>query len=280
MGTGGYHRGMKGRGRDRVARGGRNTVRARARRNRRILRTGLVLSAALHLLIIGMIGGLLERPPTPRSRPSALYVEPPRGMRAVALSPAPSAAPTESAAPRQPVRDDDVLVPVPAPVETGPDDARPADARSAADRLAPRLIDPRLWRPVVLIPREPTLADVQARLDAAMELLSDSALAETERAMRAVDWTVEDADGGRWGISPGKLHLGKLTLPLPIYFTVPGWDPEQAEWYDLEAQVDRTRFLDSFEDRVRAIRERRDRERTERQGGEGGDVAGHSGGGG
>lgn len=268
---------MKGRGRDPVAPSGRSTIRARTRRDRRVARTGLVLSAVIHVLAMGLIGGLLERPRPPESRPSPLYVEPPRGMRAVALAPAPSAATPDAVDPREPVPEERVVV-LSAPAEDEADEPEPADDLSAADRLAPRLIDPRIWRPVVLIPREPTLADVRARLDAAMELLSDSALAEAERAMRAVDWTVEDADGGRWGISPGKLHLGKLTLPLPIYFTIPGRDPAQAEWYDLEAQVDRTRFLDSFEERVRAIRERRDRERTERREGESGGVAGGSGG--
>jgi hypothetical protein len=118
----------------------------------------------------------------------------------------------------------------------------------------------------VLLPREPRLEDVQARLAEAMEMLSDSALADAERAMRARDWTVEDADGGRWGISPGKLHLGSVTLPLPIFFPV---DMEQQArdryWAELELQFDRAELMESFDVRVRAIRERRDRERAERR---------------
>ena len=54
--------------------------------------------------------------------------------------------------------------------------------------------------------------------------------------------------------------------------------PVKSEWYDLEAQVDRTRFLESFEDRVRSIRERRDRERRERRQEEGGGAVAGSGG--
>ncbi|NIP81429.1 MAG: hypothetical protein GWM90_20320 [Gemmatimonadetes bacterium] len=122
---------------------------------------------------------------------------------------------------------------------------------------------------MILIPREPTLDDVEARIAAAVELLSDSALAEAEAAVRARDWTVEDASGGRWGISPGKIHLGKLTLPLPIWFPVDDGGGA-SQWYELEAQLDRTRILESFEDRVRAIRERRDRERAERRAGDNG----------
>lgn len=268
---------MKGRGRDQVvARGGRSTVRVRARRDRRILGAGLALSAVLHLLAAGLIGGLLERPRAPRPSAYPVYVEPPSGMRAVSLAPSPTATPSATTEPRRPERDE-VVVAVPTPEREREEPVRPDD-RSAADRLAPRLVDPRLWRPVVLMPRAPTLADVQARLDAAMALLSDSALAETQRAMDAVDWTVEDEDGGRWGVSPGKLHLGKLTLPLPIYFSMPGWDPAQSEWYELEAQLDRTLFVESFQDRVRAIRERRDRERSERRNEGDGNVAGGNGG--
>ncbi|MFW5947301.1 MAG: hypothetical protein ACOCUW_02305, partial [Gemmatimonadota bacterium] len=117
-------------------------------------------------------------------------------------------------------------------------------------------------------------SDVEARIGAVVELLGDSALAEADAALRARDWTVEDADGGRWGISPGQLHLGKLTLPLPIWFPV---DPERTfedqRWLELDQQFERARILDSFQERVRAIRERRDRERSEGQD-EGGQVEG------
>ena len=265
-----------------VARGGRSTVRTRVVRERRVLRTGLVVSAVLHVLVLGILGGLFE---APRSGPPASTVpylaEPPSGMRAVNIAPVAGEAPSLRA-PRTPVVDREEQVSgrsrepsTPAPESMpGP---RVADGRSAADRLAPRLIDARLWRPMILVPREPTLADVQARIAAAAELLSDSALADAEAKIRATDWTVKDADGGRWGISPGKLHLGKLTLPLPIAYAE-GYDPARDEYYDLQAQVDRTRFLESFEDRVRKIRERRERERRERQEEEGGTVAGSGGG--
>lgn len=271
---------MRGQGEDHaVARSGRSTVRARVDRERRILRAAMVASALLHVLAIGILGGLLHAPRSePSSRPVPYLVHPPSGMRAVNVAPV---AAGEAPVPREPraplVEEEEGGVPTaeqtaPAPTP-GP---RVADDRSAADRLAPRLIDARLWRPMVLIPREPTLADVQARIAAATELLSDSALADAEARIRATDWTVKDGDGGRWGISPGKLHLGKLTLPLPVY--VEEYDPRRGEYWELEAQVDRTRFLESFEDRVRKIRERRERERQERQEEGGGTVAGSGGG--
>ncbi|HUG41534.1 MAG TPA: hypothetical protein VMM12_13685 [Longimicrobiales bacterium] len=266
---------MRGRGEDHVARSGRSTVRARTGRERRVLRIGLALSVVVHVVAVGILGGLLHQPRSGRpARPAPLVVEPPTGMRAVNLSPAPARVGAEPVPdPRRPEREE-IAVVAPAPDRSTPERAVPDDL-TAADRLAPRLVDPRIWRPMVLIPREPTFVDVQARLAAALELLSDSALAETERRVRATDWTVTDADGGRWGISPGVLHLGKLKLPLPVY--VEEWNPERGEWYDLEAQVDRTRFVESFEDRVRAIRERRERERRERRPEDGGAVAGSGG---
>ncbi|MBW3552452.1 MAG: hypothetical protein KY466_03020 [Gemmatimonadetes bacterium] len=272
---------MRGQGEDHAAaRGGRSTVRARNDRERRVLRAALVASALLHVLALGVLGGLLEAPQSERRpTPVPFIIEPPAGMRAVNVRPVAAGEAPSPPDPRTAPEEEevDVRTPAPAPPTTEPG-PRAADGRSAADRLAPRLIDARLWRPMVLIPREPTLADVQARIAAATELLSDSALADAEARIRATDWTVKDGDGGRWGISPGKLHLGKLTLPLPIYY-VEEYDPQRDEYYDLEAQVDRTRFLESFEDRVRKIRERRERERRQRQEEEAGAVAGSGGGG-
>lgn len=196
-------------------------------------------------------------------------------MRAVSVVTVAGEQPATVVEPPSPDREE-VVIAAPTPRETAPTPV--PDDLTAADRLAPRLVDPRLWRPMVLIPGEPTLADVQARVHAAVELLSDSALADAERRIRATDWTVMDADGEKWGISPGLIHLGKVKIPLPIYY-VEEYNPARDQWLELEAQVDRARFLESFEDRVRIIRERRDRERRERIREEGGAVTGGGNGG-
>lgn len=238
-----------------------------------MLWVGLLVSLGLHVVAIGLVGMWLE-PDRPRPpRPEPVLAEPPRGMRAVRLSVVPEAAtpvPVEPERPEEPP--EERPEPVVRSVVGAAPDSLPADTLTAGDRLAVRVVDPRLWRPMILVPREPTLEDVEARVGAALELLSDSALAATEAAIRARDWTVEDASGGRWGISPGQLHLGKLTLPLPLFFggVDPGAEAASQQWYELDQQYDRVRFLESFEDRVRAIRERRDRERAEQQSGEGG----------
>lgn len=256
---------------------GRRSHSERRGRDRRVLLVGLAISAVLHLVVITLVSDWLNpdsrRPPRPAP---ATIAEPPRGMRAVEMSIEPAARdldvpelpePDEREDPQE--RDD----PAPRVVATAEAaaDSAPADSLTAADRLAVRVVDPRLWEPMILIPRAPTIEDVEARIGAAVELLSDSALAEAEAAIRARDWTVEGADGGKWGISPGKLHLGTITLPLPIWFPV---DPDalaaEAQWYELDQQLERSRILESFEERVRAIRERRERERAESQKGDNG----------
>lgn len=249
---------------------GRRSMPARRAWERRVLWVGLMISLVAHVLIGGIVGAWLEQD-TQRQRPRSepFVVEPPRGLRAVQLAPVPDRAEPEP--PEEPERQEPELESRPVVAQTAPADSLAADTLTAGDRLAARVVDPRLWQPMILLPREPTIEDVEARIAAAVELLSDSALADVEAAMRARNWTVEDANGGQWGISPGKLHLGKLTLPLPIWFPVdPGAVTSQQQWYELERQLDRARILESFKERVRAIRERRDRERAERQNGENG----------
>ncbi|CAN5822868.1 hypothetical protein BH23GEM6_BH23GEM6_26650 [soil metagenome] len=43
-----------------------------------------------------------------------------------------------------------------------------------------------------------------------------------ERARRSTDRTRTDASGRRWGASPGKIHLGGVTLPAPTLTPPPG----------------------------------------------------------
>ncbi len=233
-----------------------------------MLYVGLAVSVALHIVLVVLASSWLE--PVDRRDPVSLdpvVIHPDPSMRVVTLSDGTAPTPPPDVAETPPSPEPSAPTVVVEAAEGERDEAvDPAEIRTAAERLAPRLVDPRLWEPMVLLPREPTLQDVQDRVAAAMEMLSDSALAEAERAMRARDWTVEDRSGGRWGISPGKLHLGSVTLPLPLFFPVDTEaEARQAYWYELETQLDRAEFLESFDARVRAIRERRERERAERR---------------
>lgn len=264
----------------------------RRARERRVLFVGLLVSAVIHVIGLGLAGSWLATEPEPVRAPEPMVAEPPRGLRAIEIAPPGQVRrPEEPESPEEPEEsDDEPEAQTPAVARVDARRGQPADSLTAADRLAPRVVDPRLWEPMIILPLNPTLADVEARVGAAVELLSDSALAEAERALAARDWTVADDDGGRWGISPQKIHLGKLTLPLPIWIPLDvEADLEEQRWYGLERDLDRARILESFEERVKAIRERRDRERTERLnaeedeeggGGEGGGEGGGGGGGG
>ena len=266
--------------RERDSEPGRPTAPARRSRERRILLVGLVLSTLLHGIVLVGTHHLLDPTSSPAESPGPVLVEPPAGLRAVMIRKVPGPAVAEPAPPDPPAETPAARADADPPAEERPERVVQLDTaaqrepvladRTAADRLTPRVVDPRLWEPVVVLSAGARIDEVEARVGAAVALLGDSALAAAERAVRSRDWTVESESGKRWGISPGMLHLGDVKMPLPIFFEVdPDAQAEREMWYDLQAQIDRARILESFESRVKAIRERRDRERTERREGGG-----------
>lgn len=161
-------------------------------------------------------------------------------------------------------------------VDAGGAEAAPAPAPSALERLRPRMGDPRLWtRPELPPPEEPSVSDIErvrARIAQRVREFNDSVAIEAARAADAMDWTVVDGEGKRWGVSPGKIHLGDLTLPLPINLGgTPSARREQAEERarreaEIAAQAERAAVEEFREDRIRAIRERKDQDRRDRRG--------------
>jgi hypothetical protein len=84
---------------------------------------------------------------------------------------------------------------------------------------------------------------------------------------RFTDWTYEDSNGGRWGVSEGKLHLGDLTLPLPLAFGTPVGKRDEVNrrlWQieELSRQSQQYLIQQNWRERSAAIRARRDRERN------------------
>jgi hypothetical protein len=155
-------------------------------------------------------------------------------------------------------------VPEPAVTPTPP---QPDDRASVSDRLRYRMGSTEVWRPQDGPRPVERSADevVRDRVAAQLQEYNDSVAAESAARARATDWTVKDGNGGRWGVSPGAIHLGAVTLPLPFEFRP---SPEVAgrvrSWTEIQQQAARVEGQEIFDERVRAIRERAEAERARR----------------
>ncbi len=173
----------------------------------------------------------------------------------------------------QPARfPDAVITPPPAGPPAAEPDAPPTTRLpSVADRLTGRIEDPRLYAP----PRElpPDLdAEVRGRVAGRIQAWNDSMAAAGAAAAAARDWTYKDSDGNRWGISPGAIHLGKLTIPLTSdpsrdVFQPPPDRRDQVnarirEWNEIQEQARRAETRAIFDERIKAIRARKEAERA------------------
>ncbi len=135
---------------------------------------------------------------------------------------------------------------------------------SAAERLRPAPKNRRLWAPV-----DPAFTQLTAEQRMSLALAGhlkaweDSVAAADSAAAAATDWTFTDKEGRKWGVTPGTLHLGGLTLPLPFNFgTPPGHRAENElrtwEWNDIQRQAADGAVRAGWKERAKAIRERRD----------------------
>lgn len=252
--------------------------RGRARSHNRALAIGLAVSAVFHLLLLlfALHTRVEMRPVSEVSPRVAVSDGQRRVMRVERIVPVPSDAASRFEDPVDPEREEPRSEPVgeerPEPAVDAPAQRNPWADVPPAERLRPRMADPRLWtRPDAPDLPEPTdLERVHARIADRLGAWNDSVAAEAERAANARDWTFEDKDGGRWGVSPGKVHLGGITLPLPVNLGPPPWQREEASERarrdgEIADQEARERASENREDRIRAIRERRDKEREQKK---------------
>jgi hypothetical protein len=235
-----------------------SVTRERHRRYRLAISVGVIVSVVLHLVVIVLsplmvryVGPLDLYPPVRRVRPQ------PTGMQAVDVRI------TETPRVERPPVREPQPEPEPEPEETAPvaveGEAEPV--LSAAERLRPRIGDWRLWIIVPLAPRkdltpEERVAQLEDRLYARLEAYDDSLAAEAIRQAEQMDWTVGE-EGNKWGVSPGQIHLGPITLPLPFYLGPTRETEGMLRDYDaIQRQSGQADIDDSFEARVKAIRER------------------------
>jgi len=240
--------------------------------SRRVVWASFGVSVVLHLAVILVYPSLMHREivnPVPFLLPSA--TDPSAGMEVIALV---EFAPDED--PERPEDPEEVVdVEAPTVAPTGPDLGDPqgpvlvAPGPTAAERLRPDLRDERIWRPVAPERVELSL-EQRLDLDMAARILQfqDSVDAAIAAGEAATDWTYTDSEGKRWGVSPGKIHLGDITIPLPFNFgTAPGKLEEQRAalrvWDEMQRQAARALVQDSWKSRAEAIRARRDRERAQ-----------------
>lgn len=164
--------------------------------------------------------------------------------------------------------------PVTQPAPARPDAAVEAEPEagglSAAQRLQPSTSDERLWQP---IPDRITALSPEQRIEnllmGRIQSLNDSSALAAARAARATDWTYTDGEGNRWGVSPGKLHLGPVTLPLPFAFGLPGGSSDiLRRAYEQDAEIRRAAGQagvdQSLEERNEIMRRRAEERRRAR----------------
>jgi hypothetical protein len=256
-----------------------DAVRRDRRHDRGVLFPAFVMSALVHVVLFYGPAFRIDLDPPVASAPPIPLVRIAPAMQAYNLTPVEGdPAPIEVQ-----IRERESLPPVPvrsappgagAPVAAEGAAALCEDPMSVRDRLRYRLNTPQVWRaPTEEVALEPTPQDiVERRIAAQLGEYNDSVAAEAAMRERALDWTAKDADGGRWGVSPGAIHLGSITLPLPFAFApAPGRREDFAgrvrTWSELQDQAVRVESNETFKERVKAIEERKAKERAERAGG-------------
>lgn len=241
----------------------------------------IVVSVLLHMAVFHLFRFATPVPRGPIVGPIPANARALEGMHAYNITTSPEAPPipqTERTLPAQPrpaPRQPSRVAPPPVNEVAPATPTNPATPEkttpvpSVSERLRPHAGDGRLWAtpPDLLLPPERTPAEMaREQLYGDITEYNDSLAADAEAARRATDWTIRDKNGGRWGVSPGQIHLGSLTIPLPFSFAPPPGRRDEInmrvrDWAATQEQARREGTRESFDDRVRAIRDRKDAER-------------------
>ncbi|MEX0843008.1 MAG: hypothetical protein WD120_01540 [Gemmatimonadota bacterium] len=259
------------------------------RREGRAARWGAVISILVHVLLIAVYPFLMDRisPELPQ-RPVEESRDPESYMEIVLLvEPDDEEEDAEPVEVVEEIAEEETAVEVEVPVvdeaeeeqesvveEEAVVDAEEAEERelSVAERLRPGDVDPRLWLPLDSESLQLTdMERAQLLVHGMIRNWNDSmAVAEALRS-QALDWTYTDDDGRRWGVSPGTLHLGDFSIPLPVTFDVPpGMRDElrRRQWIydDIARGAASAEKRELWSNRAREIRRRLDEERDGNEG--------------
>jgi len=226
--------------------------RERERSQRRTLAAGLLASVFLHVMLLILAGGVRVES-LPFTLPPIETVPAPDALVVVEIAPTlpedlpedprPEPLPPEEELPEvepepeeeeeeveeeqeEAVEERDPLPGAPGLIVAGqPTPPEGPRGRTNASRLRLRFSDARLW----FDPQSPRLIGERlvqfARADSAVRAILrdwlDSLQLEEDVRRRARDWTFE-RDGKRWGFSEQGIHLGDVTIPIPIGFAPTG----------------------------------------------------------
>ncbi len=139
---------------------------------------------------------------------------------------------------------------------------------SAAERLRPHPESKRLWAPASpALTRLTKEERMQLALSGRLKEWQDSVQRADSISASATDWTFTDKEGRRWGVTPGELHLGKITIPLPFSFGVTPGNRSAAElrtweWNAIQQLNTQEGIRQDWKERAKAIRERMDKQRA------------------
>lgn len=254
----------------------------RDRGYRRAVRVGLGISVLVHLLLLFLLGRGLQMPAMDYEPILPPVAEQVPGLRLVRVTAPEPTAPRTAASPDRPrPRPEAEQQPEEDPAEERPaEEQRPADPAetqeaevSNAERLQPREGDPRLWKDFWDEDLERRYLGGTARADSAIRAILgrylDSLRLSEEELRRARDWTIRSGEE-RWGISPEGIHLGEITIPLPVDQILSPTGPRrrelERELRELE-EIQRQEALIDAEEirkaRIEAMEERARREAEE-----------------
>lgn len=254
----------------------------RERSYRTAFRVGLAVSLVVHAVLVGLLSRGLHVPGPADDAFRTPQPRPPEGVRVVRVEPREEVAALPS--PEAPVRPEPEEEPEEDIEEeteeaggepVAVDDAAEGEAEEAGEtasnveRLTPRQGDARLWRDFWdedLDERYLGNTRADSAIRAILGTYLDSLRITEEQLRRAREWTVGEGDE-KWGISPEGIHLGDITIPLPVGELFAPTGPRrrelERELRELE-EIQRQEALQQAEEtRKERIEEMRERSREE-----------------